>query len=98
MFSFLTRKIYETEPDAFGLDLSDLSFKFAQLKRTRRGTKLVAFGFGDIPKGVMVNGEIQNEGEMIKVLAGAFAKPAYGSLTTRHVVCSLPEEHSFTRV
>ena len=45
-----------------------------------------------------MNGEIKHEEEVVKVLQNAFAKPQYGKLTTRHVVCSLPEEHSFTRV
>jgi len=45
-----------------------------------------------------VNGEIKQEEEVVKILQASFAKPQYGKLTTRHVVCSLPEEHSFTRV
>lgn len=94
----MARAIYEIEPEAFGLDISDQSFKFAQLKRKRHGLALSAFGFGDVPKGYITEGEIRNEDEVVKVLKAALAKPQQGKITTRHVVCSLPEEHSFTRV
>lgn len=98
MFGFLSRNIYEIEPDAFGLDISSETFKFVQMRRRKKDAKLTAFGFGDFPKGCVVDGEIRNEAEVVKILKSAFVKPAQGRLSTNHVVCSLPEEHSFTRV
>ncbi len=98
MFGSLLQNLHAGEPDAFGLDISDETFKFVQLKKGRYGLALAAFGSGDFPKALIVNGEIKHEEEVVKVLQNAFAKPQYGKLTTRHVVCSLPEEHSFTRV
>lgn len=98
MFRFLSKSLYEVNPDAFGLDISDETFKFVQLKSGQRGTRLMAFGFGDFPKGAIVDGEIKNEEEIIRVLKEAFQKPTQGKLSTNHVVCSLPEEHTFTRV
>ncbi len=98
MFGSLLQNLHAGEPDAFGLDISDETFKFAQLKKSRHGLALAAFGAGDFPRGLIVNGEIKQEEEVMKILKGAFAKPLYGKLTTHHAVCSLPEEHSFTRV
>lgn len=98
MFSFLSHNFHAEEPDAFGLDISNESFKFAQLRRGKYGLMLAAFGAGDFPKALIVDGEIKQEEEVVKILKEAFAKPQYGKLTTHHVVCSLPEEHSFTRV
>lgn len=98
MLGSLLQNLHGGEPDAFGLDISDETFKFVQLKRGRHGLVLAAFGAGDFSKALIVNGEIKQEEEVVKILKGAFAKPQYGKLTTRHAVCSLPEEHSFTRV
>jgi len=89
---------HETESDGFGLDLSDLSFKFASFKQKHRSLKLEAFGAGDIPKGLIVDGEIHKEDEVAALLRRGLAKPERGRLFEHHVVCSLPEEHSFTRV
>ncbi len=99
MFRFLSKNIYEVDPDAFGLDISNESFKFTQLRRGRRNSvSLATFGFGELPKGAIVEGEIKNQEQVVQELKAAFQKPAQGKLTTNHVVCSLPEEHTFTRV
>lgn len=94
----MTKAIYEIEPEAFGLDISDESFKFVSLSRARSGFTLSAFGRGELPKGLIVNGEIHNEDEVVRLLKAGLARPQEGRLTSRSVVCSLPEEHSFTRV
>lgn len=98
MFRFLSKNIYEIDPDAFGLDISDETFKFVQLKAARHGVRLTSFGFGDFPKGSIIDGEIKDEDAVSRVLKDAFQKPEQGTLSTNHVVCSLPEEHTFTRV
>jgi len=98
VFKFLSKNLYEIEPDAFGLDISDESFKFAQLRTRGGNAKLVAFGFGDFPKGLITDGEIKDEQATADILAAALRKPTQGRLSTRFVVCSFPEEHSFIRV
>jgi len=98
MFKFFSKNLYEVEPGAFGLDISDESFKFIQLKIRGDNVKLAAFGFGDFPKGLITEGEIKNEQAAADILTAALRKPAQGKLITRFVGCSLPEEHSFIRV
>src|SRR3990167_4241498 len=98
MFKFFSKNLYEVEPGAFGLDISDESFKFIQLKIRGGSAKLAAFGFGDFPKGLITDGEIKNERAAADILMAALRKPAQGKLTTRFFVCSLPEEQSFIRV
>lgn len=98
MFRFFSKNIYEIEPDAFGLDISDESFKFTQLRQKKHSLALTAFGAGGFPKELISDGEIKKEEEVVKIIQEALAKPQFGRVTTRHVVCSLPEEHSFTRV
>lgn len=98
MFRFFSKNIYEIEPDAFGLDVSDESFKFIQLRQKKHVRTLSAFGSGGFPKDLIVDGEIKKEDEVVGILKAALGKPQFGSVAARHVVCSLPEEHSFTRV
>src|SRR3990167_8075720 len=51
-------------PEAFGLDVSDRSFKIAKLKKTRNGYQLSSFGEFPLPEGLIAQGEIQKEAEV----------------------------------
>jgi len=98
MFRFLFKSLYEIEPEFFGLDLSDESFKFVQLKKIGYGFDVFAFGSYPIQRGIMEKGEIKKEDELVELLKTGLNNPEKGRLTTKYVVCSLPEEHSFIRV
>ncbi|MBI3671315.1 type IV pilus assembly protein PilM [Candidatus Azambacteria bacterium] len=98
MFKFLLKSLYSIDPESFGLDISDRSLKFAQLRKTNKGFYLSAFGSQDIKEGIIQNGEIKNEDALAEIIKNAVASPIKGKLTTNHVVFSLPEEHSFLRV
>lgn len=98
MFKFLFKNLYDIEPNSFGLDLSDMSFKFAQLKKIKKKIDIVSFGSGDVKSGIIENGEIKDEDTLAQILGSALNNPAKGNISTRYVVCSLPEQHSFIRV
>ena len=53
--------LFSYKADVFGLDISDLSLKIANVKKVHDGFKLVSFGSGAIKRGVVRNGEIRNE-------------------------------------
>ncbi|MDO8633111.1 MAG: type IV pilus assembly protein PilM [Candidatus Wildermuthbacteria bacterium] len=89
-FDFLT-----LHPEAFGLDLSDLSLKVASLKKTAKGLKLESFGEFPIPEGLVSQGEIQNEEELSRLIGQAVRSL---KLQTSFVVASLPEEKAFLQV
>lgn len=89
-FDFLT-----LHPEAFGLDLSDLSLKVAKLKRTAKGLKLESFGEFPIPEGLILQGEIKNEEELSRLIGEAVRSL---SLQTSFVVASLPEEKAFLQI
>ncbi|MDP2637091.1 MAG: type IV pilus assembly protein PilM [bacterium] len=82
-------------PEAFGLDVSDRSFKIAKLKKTRNGFQLSSFGEFSLPEGLILQGEIQNEDEVARLLKEAVRSL---SLQTPFVVSSLPEEKAFLQV
>ena len=98
MFKFLLNNLYDIEPDSFGLDVSDESYKFIQLKKSKKNIGLQSFGYGDIGNGIIENGEVKDEDALVEIIKDAVKNPAKGKITTKHVVLSLPEEHSFIRV
>lgn len=91
MFSF-SRK------PAFGLDLSDASFKLVQIKN--RGGKLYLSSFikEDIPSGWIGEGEIKKPEELAALVKKIIKKAKGEAIQTKRVVCNLPEEKVFIRV
>ena len=90
---FLTLK-----PEAFGLDISDLSLKIAKLKRRGKSLKLVSFGQEEIKPGIIKNGEIKDPAALSKVIKNFLKKVRGESLKTKYVVACLPEEKAFLEI
>ena len=82
------------EINAFGLDISDRSFKYAMIERVRDRVELTAFGKGEFPEGVIAEGEIKNE-EVVAEHLGRALRAA--KLPTNRVIMALPEEKGFLR-
>jgi type IV pilus assembly protein PilM len=93
MLKFLTLK-----PEAFGLDISDLSLKIIKLKKKRDFLSLTSFGEVEIPPGIISSGEIKNEDTLAKVIREALKKTRKGKLKTKYVAVSLPEEKTFLQI
>jgi len=93
MLRFLTLK-----PEAFGLDISDLSLKVAKLKRKGSFFRLVSFGEEKIKPGIIKNGEIKDEDKLAEIIRKAVKKVKGEKLQTNYVVASLPEEKSFLQI
>jgi type IV pilus assembly protein PilM len=91
MFSF-------SKKPAFGLDLSDLSFKIVQLKERTGKLSLASFIKEDIPAGLVQGGEIKKEEELVNILRRVLKKAKKESLQGKRVVCNLPEEKVFIRI
>lgn len=78
---------------AFGLDLSDLSFKVAQLSRKGKFFHLDCAAAFSIPQNHIEAGEIKDIKGTGEVLREGISK--IKKLRTNYVVCSLPEEQAF---
>ncbi|TSC75838.1 MAG: hypothetical protein G01um101430_8 [Parcubacteria group bacterium Gr01-1014_30] len=92
MLDFLTLK-----PDAFGLDISDLSLKIIKLKKRGVFLGLACFGQEPIEPGVIHEGKVMNQDKLVAAIKRA-VKKVRGSLRTKYVVASLPEEKAFLQV
>ncbi|MEK7660179.1 MAG: pilus assembly protein PilM [Patescibacteria group bacterium] len=81
------------EATILGLDISDRTFKYVELKKGKAGKEIARFGKGAIPEGVITQGIVQNEQAFADVL-----KESLGSTKVHvHTAFSLPEELGFTR-
>jgi len=91
-------ELLSLKPEAFGLDISDLSLKIVKLKRKGKKIELASFGETEIPPGIIKKGEIRKEEELIKILKEALKKVRGEKIKTRYTIVSLPEEKAFLQV
>ncbi len=86
------------KPKAFGLDISDLSLKIANLKNKGKFLTMSSFGTAKIEPGLIKDGEIKDEKALIKIVKESLSKVRGKKLDTRYVAASLPEEKAFLQV
>ncbi len=82
--------------DTFGLDISDLTVKYAKF-RPGKETRLENFGEIKIPAGIIENGEIRKEAELEKVFSDWLRRDGR-KFRSAFAVVSLPEEKGFLRL
>lgn len=93
MLDFFTLK-----PEAFGIDISDLSLKIVKLKKSGRFLDLASFAEMEIKPGIIEKGEIKNEESLAKIIRKAVNEMGREKLKTNYVMASLPEEKAFLQV
>jgi type IV pilus assembly protein PilM len=91
-------EILNLKPEAFGLDISDLSLKIVKLKQ--RGKFYVSASFGEerIKPGIIKEGEVKDKERLAEIIKTAVRKVRGEKLKTKYVIASLPEEKSFLQV
>ncbi len=82
---------------AFGLDISDFSIKIAQLKK-KRSLELINHNRTPIPEGLIKEGEIKKEKELIEIIKKSVAGVKGDEIRTPYVISSLPEQHCFVKI
>ena len=92
MLEFLSLK-----PEAFGLDIADLSLKIIKLKKGKV-LGLASFGEAEIKPGIIEKGEIKDEDTLAKIIKETIPKVKGEKIKTKYVVVSLPEEKAFLQV
>jgi len=93
----LFSNIYST-PSVFGLDLSDFSIKIAQLKRRGKFFELINYNRIPVPRGVVDEGLIKNDGKLIEILKKSISSIRGERIKMPYAVCSLPEQHGFLKI
>lgn len=92
MFDFLN--LY---PEAFGLDISDRALKIIKLKKKRQDLVLENFGEISIKQGIIKNGEIKKQNDLIIALK-KIVKNAKLSKNNFYANVSLPEKKAFLKI
>lgn len=93
----LGSEIFNSGGSSFGLDLSDLSLKAIQIERTGRRRRVKGYSYARVPSGWLNDGEISETSELASLIRESIGKACYGRISTRNVVCSLPESKVFLR-
>lgn len=91
-------EIFSLQPQAFGLDISDLSLKICRLRKKKNELELASFGTSPIPPGIIERGEIKNQEKLIEILKKALKDLKGRQIDTKYVIASLPEEKAFLQV
>jgi len=93
MLEFINPKI-----SSFGIDLSDLSIKIVNLKKEGGKFILSCFNRQDIKEGLIEQGEIRQETELIEIIKKAVSDVKGQPIKTKYCVVSLPETESYVRM
>ncbi|PID52332.1 MAG: hypothetical protein CR972_02545 [Candidatus Moraniibacteriota bacterium] len=93
--SIFSKKIIDPTPPYFGLDISELSVKVLQM--ANKGGSDFVYGFASerLSQGVIKEGNIMNTNGLIASIKRARVK---AGISTKNVICSLPESKSFLRI
>lgn len=91
-------ELLSLEPEAFGLDISDLSLRIAKLKKRGKFFSLVSWGEAKIKPGIIEHGEIKNEDVLSEIIKQALVKIKGERIKTKYLIASLPEKKAFLQV
>ncbi len=91
-------KLLDLKPEAFGLDISDLCLRIAKLQKKRDGFVLSSYNKTPIPAGIIKDGEIKKEKELVEIIKKAVSSVKLNKLNSKYVIVSLPEEKAFLQV
>lgn len=99
MIKLLSKHIYDIEPPAFGLDISDFVLKIALLQPTNTGFfNLAGFNETPIPKGIVQNGEIKKLDDLLSIFHKGLENIKGEKIKTKFVSAIIPERKSFLRI
>lgn len=91
--SFLNTSSYP-----IGLDISDLSIKFVQLKKRGDKIKIQAWGKISLSPGLLENGEIKNKEKLAAAIKKLIHHPDFGRATSSEAIICLPEGKTFLKI
>lgn len=92
MFTFFKTTPQFLKLPVYGFDISDFSYKFLSLKELAGSMRVVGFGEGEIPPGVIQGGEVKEKDKLVQILRELVKKHRI-----KYVAISLPDEKGFVR-
>lgn len=89
--------LYKDKP-VFGFDIGRTSIKVMQIDRTGKNDRVIGYGTTTFDSSAIDHGVIVNHEIILKAAKQLIDVDVVGSINTKHVAVSLPNEHSFSRV
>src|SRR3990167_247373 len=91
------KEVFEIVPNAFGLDISDSSFKFLQLSKKKGNFSVEVYGEQKLREGIVERGFIKQSKKLSIILQEALSRHISKGLS-KYVVISLPDEEVFLKL
>lgn len=91
-------KFLNLKPEAFGLDINDLSLKILKLKKNKEAYILESLNEMAINPGIIEDGVIKDEKALSEIIKEAYKNVKGKKIKTKYAIVSLPEERSFLQV
>lgn len=96
--NFLNKNVINFDDKIFGLDLSDMSIKILQLEKNGDSFRVKSFSSQDIPSGILEEGVVADKEKIVSIIKESLKKAVPKKISTKKVICSLPESKAFLRV
>lgn len=91
--------LFQPRQDYLGIDISDLSLRIVQFRRTLTGAlTLAGMSSCDLAPEIFAEGELKDANGFVTALKQMIAKPQVGRFTTAYTVACLPETKTFIKV
>lgn len=94
----LKKNIINFEDACFGVDLGDLFVKVLQLEKKGVDDVVRSYALATIPEGCIEDGRIIDKHQVAKAIKAAIAAAKPKKISTKKVICCLPESKVFLRV
>ncbi len=91
-------KFLDLNPEVFAIDINDLSLRMVKLRKSGASFKVSSYSDLKIRPGIIKDGVIQEQEELIKIIRLACSSVHGKRLGTKYVIVSLPEEKSFSQI
>ena len=91
-------KFLSLEPEAFGIDFSDLRLRIVSLSRNKKYLSLASYSEVKVPPGVISDGDVLDEEKLIISIKKAVNTVKGPKIKTKYVIASLPETKAFLQV
>jgi len=91
-------KIFNLEPEAFGIDFSDLRIRIVKLKKRGMFFGLDSWNEVNIPSGIITDGEVKNQEKLSLIIKKAVDEVNGRKIKIKRVVASLSEKKAFLQV
>lgn len=85
-------------PEAFGMDFSDLRLRIVKLEKRGKFFDLVSWNEKAIPEGIIKDGEILDREKLALIIKNMVDKARGRRIAVKYVVASLPEQKAFLQV